>query len=47
MDCNRLAVDVDNELAVVHAFVRDKYRFKFPELESLVSNTRVGHGTVS
>jgi len=36
VDCNRLAVDIDNELAVVHAFVRDKYRLKFPELESLV-----------
>jgi hypothetical protein len=37
VDCNRLAVDIDNEQAVVHAFVRDKYRLKFPELESLVS----------
>jgi U4/U6 small nuclear ribonucleoprotein PRP31 len=36
VDCNRLAVDIDNELAVVHAFIKDKYRLKFPELESLV-----------
>ncbi len=36
MECNRLAVDMDNEIAVVHTFVRDKYRPKFPELESLV-----------
>ncbi|KAI8469084.1 MAG: U4/U6 small nuclear ribonucleoprotein [Monoraphidium minutum] len=36
VDCNRLAVDIDNEMAVVHAFIRDKYRLKFPELESLV-----------
>ncbi|GBF99181.1 U4 U6 small nuclear ribonucleoprotein [Raphidocelis subcapitata] len=36
VDCNRLAVDIDNEMAVVHAFIKDKYRLKFPELESLV-----------
>lgn len=36
MECNRLAVDIDNEIAVVHNFIRDKYRPKFPELESLV-----------
>lgn len=35
--CNRLAVDIDNEIAVVHTFLRDKVRHKFPELESLVS----------
>mmetsp|Transcript_32954 Transcript_32954/g.83657 ORF Transcript_32954/g.83657 Transcript_32954/m.83657 type:complete len:498 (-) Transcript_32954:312-1805(-) len=36
VQCNRLAVDIDNEIAVVHNFIRDKYRLKFPELESLV-----------
>ncbi len=36
VDCNQLAVDIDNEIAVVHNFMRDKYRLKFPELESLV-----------
>ncbi|KXZ56164.1 hypothetical protein GPECTOR_1g140 [Gonium pectorale] len=36
VECNRLAVDIDNEIAVVHNFIRDKYRPKFPELESLV-----------
>jgi hypothetical protein len=36
VQCNRLAVDIDNEIAVVHTFIRDKYRPKFPELESLV-----------
>lgn len=36
VECNKLAVDIDNEAAVVHNFVRDKYRPKFPELESLV-----------
>lgn len=37
VECNRLAVDIDNEIAIVHTFIRDKYRPKFPELESLVS----------
>lgn len=36
VDCNQLAVDVDNEIAIIHNFMRDKYRLKFPELESLV-----------
>jgi RNA processing factor Prp31 len=36
VECNKLAVDIDNEIAIVHNFLRDKYRLKFPELESLV-----------
>ena len=36
VDCNQLSVDIDNEIAIVHSFMRDKYRMKFPELESLV-----------
>lgn len=36
VDCNKSVVDIDNEIAVVHNFIRDKYRLKFPELESLV-----------
>lgn len=36
VDCNSLSVDIDNEIVVVHNFLRDKYRSKFPELESLV-----------
>eukprot|EP00879_Flechtneria_rotunda_P011202 GHRR01011700.1.p1 GENE.GHRR01011700.1~~GHRR01011700.1.p1 ORF type:complete len:418 (+),score=108.76 GHRR01011700.1:198-1451(+) len=36
VECNKLAVDIDNEIVVVHNFIRDKYRLKFPELESLV-----------
>ena len=36
IDCNALVVDIDNEIAIVHNFVRDNYRLKFPELESLV-----------
>lgn len=44
MDCNRLAVDIDNEMAIVHNFIRDKYRLKFPELESLVGSRELGWG---
>ncbi|KAK9837334.1 hypothetical protein WJX81_007173 [Elliptochloris bilobata] len=36
VDCNQLAVDIDAEIALVHGFMRDRYRGKFPELESLV-----------
>lgn len=38
VECNKLAVDIDNEIAIVHNFLRDKYRLKFPELESLVQH---------
>ncbi|KAK6922162.1 Prp31 C-terminal, partial [Dillenia turbinata] len=36
VDCNALSVDIENEIAIIHNFIRDKYRLKFPELESLV-----------
>lgn len=36
VDCNALSVDIDNEITIIHNFIRDKYRAKFPELESLV-----------
>ncbi|KAK6931078.1 Nop domain [Dillenia turbinata] len=36
VDCNALLVDIENEIAIIHNFIRDKYRLKFPELESLV-----------
>ncbi|KAK3190229.1 hypothetical protein Dsin_029790 [Dipteronia sinensis] len=36
VDCNALSVDNDNEIVAVHNFIRDKYRLKFPELESIV-----------
>ena len=36
MECNQLAVDIDNEIITVYNFLREKYRLKFPELESLV-----------
>ncbi|PSC73830.1 U4 U6 small nuclear ribonucleo Prp31-like [Micractinium conductrix] len=38
VDCNQLAVDIDNEIVVVYNFLRDRYKPKFPELESLVHN---------
>ncbi|CAL9087576.1 unnamed protein product [Musa acuminata var. zebrina] len=36
VDCNSLSVDIKNEIIIIHNFIRDKYRLKFPELESLV-----------
>ncbi|KAF9782778.1 Nop domain-containing protein [Thelephora terrestris] len=33
---NNLSVDVDNEILVVHKFIRDHYSPKFPELEQLI-----------
>ncbi|KAF4354052.1 hypothetical protein F8388_002452 [Cannabis sativa] len=36
VDCNSLSVDIENEIVIIHNFIRDKYRLKFPELESLV-----------
>ncbi|KAL4075999.1 hypothetical protein J3A83DRAFT_4224338 [Scleroderma citrinum] len=36
VQANNLSVDVDNEILVVHKFIRDHYAPKFPELEQLV-----------
>jgi U4/U6 small nuclear ribonucleoprotein PRP31 len=36
VECNALTVEVDNEVAVVHQYIKDRYKSKFPELESLV-----------
>ncbi|KAK7061576.1 Nop domain-containing protein [Favolaschia claudopus] len=36
VQANNLSVDVDNEILVVHKFIRDHYASKFPELEQLV-----------
>ncbi|CAG0881101.1 unnamed protein product [Darwinula stevensoni] len=36
VEANNLAVEIDNEILVIHKFVRDKYSKRFPELESLV-----------
>lgn len=39
VDANNLTVEIDNELNIIHKFVRDKYAKRFPELESLVPNS--------
>ncbi|KAG7533499.1 Nop domain [Arabidopsis thaliana x Arabidopsis arenosa] len=36
LDCNKLSVDIENEIGIVHNFIRDKYGRKFQELESLI-----------
>lgn len=36
--CNELIVDIDSEIAAIHGFMRDHYRPRFPELESLVQS---------
>ncbi|KAG8880451.1 U4/U6-U5 snRNP complex subunit prp31 [Tulasnella sp. 332] len=33
---NNLSVDIDNEILIVHKFIRDHYSPKFPELQQLV-----------
>lgn len=38
VQANNLSVDVDNEILVVHKFIRDHYAPKFPELEQLVTD---------
>ncbi|KAI8346228.1 hypothetical protein B0O80DRAFT_393004 [Mortierella sp. GBAus27b] len=35
---NTITVAIDNEILVVHKFIRDHYEPKFPELETLVAN---------
>ncbi|KAK7111722.1 U4/U6 small nuclear ribonucleoprotein Prp31-like [Littorina saxatilis] len=37
VDANNMTVEIDNEISVIHQFVRDLYSKRFPELESLVS----------
>ena len=36
VDANNLTNEIDNEISIIHKFVRDKYHKRFPELESLV-----------
>jgi len=36
MECNLLSAQIDNEIVILHNFIRNKYCFKFPELESIV-----------
>ncbi|KAJ3789686.1 hypothetical protein GGU10DRAFT_342576 [Lentinula aff. detonsa] len=38
VQANNLSVDVDNEILLVHKFIRDHYAPKFPELEQLVTD---------
>lgn len=38
VQANNLSVDVDNEILVVHKFIRDHYATRFPELEQLVTD---------
>jgi len=33
---NNLTVDIENEISVIHKFIKDKYQKRFPELDSLV-----------
>ncbi|KAK0206253.1 hypothetical protein DFS33DRAFT_574591 [Desarmillaria ectypa] len=38
VQANNLSVDVENDIMVVHKFIRDHYAPKFPELEQLVTD---------
>ncbi|KAG6378433.1 hypothetical protein JVT61DRAFT_12688 [Boletus reticuloceps] len=38
VQANNLSVDIDNEILVVHKFIRDHYAPKFPELEQLIQD---------
>ncbi|CAE5962685.1 unnamed protein product [Arabidopsis arenosa] len=38
VECNQLSVDIENEIVIVHNFIKDKYKLKFQELESLVNH---------
>lgn len=41
VQANNLSVDVDNEILIVHKFIRDHYSARFPELEQLVSDPQL------
>ncbi|KAG7629212.1 Nop domain [Arabidopsis thaliana x Arabidopsis arenosa] len=36
VDCNKLSVDIEDEIVIVHNFIKEKYKLRFQELESLV-----------
>jgi U4/U6 small nuclear ribonucleoprotein PRP31 len=38
VETNQMSAEMDDEMMVVHTFIRDLYASKFPELESLVLN---------
>ncbi|WEW61617.1 U4/U6-U5 snRNP complex subunit prp31 [Emydomyces testavorans] len=37
-ESNSLSTSIDNEIILVHKFIRDHYSVRFPELETLISN---------
>ncbi|KAL5473492.1 hypothetical protein EMCRGX_G027982 [Ephydatia muelleri] len=39
VESNNMIVEMDNEINVIHKFVKDKYSKRFPELESLVHSS--------
>jgi RNA processing factor Prp31 len=39
LQCNQLAVDIDNEIVNMHNYMKDKYKVKFPELASFVHDS--------
>ncbi|KFK38014.1 hypothetical protein AALP_AA3G059100 [Arabis alpina] len=38
LDCNNLLDEIDKEIVMIHNFIRDNYRLKFPDLELLVTH---------
>lgn len=36
VQANLLAVEIDNEIVLIHRFVKDKYKKRFPELDSMI-----------
>merc|ERR1712183_472365 len=36
VDANNLAMEIDNEIVIIHKYCKDKYKKRFPELEDLV-----------
>lgn len=36
VEANTLAVEIDNEISLIHKFVKEKYQKRFPELDSLI-----------
>lgn len=38
LECNKIALEIENELFEVHNYIKDMYRTKFPELESMVNH---------
>jgi U4/U6 small nuclear ribonucleoprotein PRP31 len=47
VEANELSSRIDNEIILVHKFIRDHYSVRFPELESLVQNPLLYAKTVA